>query len=306
MSPGSRVVVRYRRDPHSAGPPLTDVVGELIDSDASVVRVATASGEVVIAVASIVAARRVEASRAAILRLEEVAALGWRARDVVEHEGWLLRADSGWTGRANSAIQLRTHDRPLDDHLEVVTEFYESRGLTPVISVPLPARELLDRELDRRGWGLRTPAIVMTRQVRSRPRPDAGETAVDLDPTPSPGWLEAYHYRGGTLPPEAEALLTRHDCVRFARIEHGGKVVAIARGAVDRHWLGLTAVEVDPAHRRRGHATALLNALTEWAATEGATHCYLQTEQENVAAVALYAGQGFSEHHRYQYRVAAR
>lgn len=301
LSPGCRVVVRYRHNRPDDGPPLSDAVGELIEVGATHLRLTTRRGEVAIALEDVVTARQVEASRAAILRLEDVAALGWQAREVVRHQGWLLRADAGWTGRANSAIQLESSQHPLDEHLQFIEGFYRDRNLRPMISCPLPARQILDDELGRRGWTERVTAVVMTERLAGRP-PEGAD--VELLAEPTDVWLALYHYRDQPLPPAARSVLARHERVRFAQLTSGGEVVAVARGVVDEHWLGISAVEVHDAHRRRGHARQLLHALEAWGMTEGATHAYLQVEQDNAAAIALYARAGFSEHHRYRYRVA--
>jgi ribosomal protein S18 acetylase RimI-like enzyme len=67
---------------------------------------------------------------------------------------------------------------------------------------------------------------------------------------------------------------------------------------------GLTAVEVHPSHRRAGLATAITAALAAAAQSHGATCLYLQVEEANQPARALYARAGFTDHHGYHYRVA--
>ena len=89
----------------------------------------------------------------------------------------------------------------------------------------------------------------------------------------------------------------------FASIRRHGSTVAIGRVAVASGWGGLTAVEVDPGHRRAGLATAITAALAA-AASYGATGLYLQVEEDNQAARALYARSGFTDHHGYHYRIA--
>ena len=82
----------------------------------------------------------------------------------------------------------------------------------------------------------------------------------------------------------------------------GEQVLAIGRGVVDDGWLGLTAVEVAPEHRRRGLARAVMAAVHGWGAEHGATHAYLQVSADNAAAVALYDRVGYWVHHDYRYR----
>jgi N-acetylglutamate synthase len=132
----------------------------------------------------------------------------------------------------------------------------------------------------------------------------ASADQVDVAAQPDEAWLELYHYRGQKLPPIARQLLLSAPFQAFASIRRGRSTVAIGRVAVADGWGGLTAVEVHPAHRRMGLATAITVALAGIAAEHGAAGVYLQVEDPNEAARALYARCGFTEHHGYHYRVA--
>ena len=80
--------------------------------------------------------------------------------------------------------------------------------------------------------------------------------------------------------------------------------VGIARGHVSGPWLGIASVWTDPAHRRRGLATAMMRALGHWAARRGARNAYLQVAQENTGAHDAYGRLGFVRHHSYRYLAA--
>jgi predicted GNAT family acetyltransferase len=90
----------------------------------------------------------------------------------------------------------------------------------------------------------------------------------------------------------------------FASIRAAGQTIAIGRVAAAEGWAGLTAIEVDPGHRRRGLATVVTAALAARAAAQGAAYLYLQVEDDNPAARALYSRIGFAVHHDFHYRVA--
>jgi ribosomal protein S18 acetylase RimI-like enzyme len=70
-------------------------------------------------------------------------------------------------------------------------------------------------------------------------------------------------------------------------------------------WLVVTAVTVDERYRRRGLATAVMAALGSWGRERGARSCLLQVVETNEPALALYGRLGFTEHHRYHYRLGA-
>jgi GNAT superfamily N-acetyltransferase len=137
------------------------------------------------------------------------------------------------------------------------------------------------------------------------PRLPAGALPVTIEATPDADWLGLYHYRGGAeLPPVARRVLAGARDPGFAVLRDGGRPVAIARGSVDEGWVGVTAVEVDPGHRRRGLGTAVLRAILDWGREHGATSTYLQVADDNAGALALYDSLGFARHHGYHYTVA--
>jgi ribosomal protein S18 acetylase RimI-like enzyme len=169
----------------------------------------------------------------------------------------------------------------------------------------------LDEFFAAQGWTLRDEAVVIV--ITQRPaavtvRPCA--LPIQYDPVPSDDWLALYHFRGQPgLPPVARTILTSAPWQVFASARDGDRTAAVGRvagagaSASPGRWAGLTAIEVDPAYRRRGLATAITTALIARAAEHGATGVYLQVEDVNAPARALYAGLGFTEHHSYHYRV---
>lgn len=323
---GRRVVVRRALGPDN-GPPFRDTLGDLVALDGEAAAVATRAGLVRVPLSEVALARLVQPSAADQLLLEAVAARGWQARTVeVSTDGWLLRADAGWTGRANSALALRTPRRPMTEVLTEVDAFYARHGLPTCIAVPRPAGAALDNALARLGWRAHSAAdVLVTRLDLFLDRVgSAGRSAAvsHVAAEPSPQWLRAGRYRGGPLPEGAAALLRRHDRALFASIydtsdgadgadgldssagsSRSDVPVAVARGVVDDDWLGVTVLAVDEAHRRCGLATALLRTLAQRGVAAGAKRAYLQVGTDNDAAGQMYAALGWHRHHSYVYRV---
>lgn len=234
------------------------------------------------------------------LELERIAALGWQAEHQAWVGRWLLRASDGFTGRANSVLPLGHLDLDLDEALDEVTAWYAGYDLPPRCAVPAPARDDLRAALAARGW---TPSWGANVMVAPLDRIAAGDTPrVEILPHPSLEWQRAYHYRGShRLPAAGRRLLVRADVVGFAQIRDGDDVVAIGRGTVVEGWLGITAVEVAPSHRRRGLASRVLGGLARWGQARGATGAYLQVAHDNEIALAWYRRAGFADHHTYDY-----
>ena len=296
---GHKVVVR-----RVAGDRLADVVGVLVSEDPLVVRREDGS-RVEVPREAVTALKAVPAAPRDVLALEEGAALGWPAPETRWLGRWLLRAAEGWTGRGNSVLPLGDPGLPLDLAIAEVTAWYGERGLPGRFTIPTPARERLDGALTARGWRPYNPPAVLTADLEGLLRRLPAGPPATVEPTPSAEWLGLYHYRGGTeLPPVALSLLAGPREPGFAVLRDGGRPVAIARGSVDEGWVGVTAVEVDAGHRRRGLGTAVMRAILDWGHARGATSAYLQVAEDNAGALALYDTLGFARHHGYHYTVA--
>ncbi|HET8682271.1 MAG TPA: GNAT family N-acetyltransferase [Micromonosporaceae bacterium] len=308
---GHRVVVR-RVVGGSAGRPLfTDLLGELAALTPAELTIVTRRGTVVVPRSEVHRAKRVPARRRVttreILALERVAAAGWPAPETDRLGAWLLRAAGGWTSRGNSALATGDPGLPLPAAVDAVVAWYAGRGLVAAVTTPLPAAERVAAALAARGWRAAPPVLVQTApvaallpgeppEVRLAPVPPE----VHLECAPSDGWLAVVSERKGGLPAAARHILTAVPQVRFAHgYDDAGELCGVARGVVTDGWLGVSLMEVAPAARRRGVARRLLRALAGWAARAGADRAYLQVEEDNQPAVALYASAGFTTHHTY-------
>lgn len=226
--------------------------------------------------------------------IERLAADAWPRLERVDAAGWRLRAAAGVTQRANSALPLD----PPGPGLAAVERFYDQRGLVPRVQVSQPE---LDRELEAAGWLAGARVLVMTGPV------PAGPTRAHVAWTPDDAWLDcwwAVDGRGGRdamlVARSQLALLDRPAAYVSLLVED--EVVAVGRGVVDSGWLGVFAMGVRTAHRRRGLGRQVLCALGTWARDAGAASAYLQVLAANHAARGLYAGHGFVPAYGYHYR----
>ena len=83
----------------------------------------------------------------------------------------------------------------------------------------------------------------------------------------------------------------------FARLEDVAVGIAVEEDGI----AGLFCLAVDPERRRSGLGTAMVRSLLA-GATAGTA--YLQVEESNAPAIALYARLGFTEAYRYRHRIA--
>jgi GNAT superfamily N-acetyltransferase len=237
--------------------------------------------------------------------LERLAARSWRGLEEQPYGEWLLRAGGGFTGRANSVLVLGDPPEDLPGAVAAVAGWYTDRGLRPRAQLPMPGAERADAAFAAAGWARDDDTLVLTSSLDRWSQP---AVRVDLARTPDDAWLAGYRYRGTPLPPVAGHVLANAEDAVFAAVRctpEPGPLAAVARGVLVDGWLCVTAVTVDEAQRRRGLATAVMAGLGAWARGRGGRSCVLQVAGANAAARALYGRLGFTEHHRYHYRLGA-
>ncbi|GAB3870153.1 GNAT family N-acetyltransferase [Dactylosporangium cerinum] len=300
---GSRVVVRRIVGLRNDRPVYSDILGYLVEATETHLTVRARDGAIRVPTAEIFRAKTIPDRRrfTPTEALEFAAAAGWPARERDRLGDWLLRATDGWTMRGNSALPVGDPDLPLPDAVDEVTRWYQDRGLLPAMSVPLPLFQRVDAELERRGWTPMPLTLLMTARLAGLAALE--DQQITLDAAPSPEWLTAVAGRKGPLPASAIDVLTGVPQVRFATLrEAGGALLATGRGCVadpDGRWLGLSLIGTEEHARRQGLARRVIAALVAWGVAAGATDAYLQVEQRNVGAVALYERLGFTTHHVY-------
>lgn len=307
---GKRVSVRRLNDPAREGEKFTDTVGVLASWDDGVLLITRKSGETVrISESSLVAGKVVPSAparrrgpAASYEELARVAARAWRPVESERLGDWELRAAAGFTRRANSVLPLGDPGIPLDEALSAVRLWYGARELPAYLQTATGAegtQELLCAELERRGWTREVSAELWIGALA--PLADREEPAeVVLSRTADEAWLARYQRKG--VGEVALKVLGSGASVWFATVPgDGGVPAAIGRCVVDGRWAGFAAVEVDPALRRQGLASAVMAALAGRALEEGASAAWLQVETDNAGARALYAGTGFAAHHAYHH-----
>ena len=302
---GTRVSLRYRL-PAGSVPPLTDVVGHLIETGPTL-RVRTKRGDVVgVDAGDVVAIKALSAAPVRtrdIRNLEHAAALAWPGVEQELLAGWLLRFGHGSTRRANSAVPL---DVSATADVRPVVDWYAGRGAAALVAAP-------DR-LFRVPPGVPTEAenLVMTGDMTvltgnvSVERPvtagrDAGverPAGVAIAARPDDEWLRLYQRE---VPVEVLTAVVGGE-LGFATITRS----AVGRAAITAspdgtRWAGLSAVHVRAEARGHGLARTLSAALLGWAAEGGATRAYVQVLADNAGATRLYESMGFTVHHRSRY-----
>lgn len=242
---------------------------------------------------------------ATALALEHACIRAWPAKHATEIDGWRAFATSGRSWRVNSTWPLAWTGGDLGASIDAAERWANEHAIRPAFKLADGATQpphLVD-VLAQRGYAPFMPTLVMTRSLGATPAPDRPVT-LDNEPTDSfwtPLRLAA---------PSPEDFAERADIVlhtttprtfAIARLEH--QPAAIGFGDVTDDLLGLYLMRTAPNARRQGLARDIVRALCGWGAANGAQTAYLQVEQSNEAAVALYASDGFDTAYAYTYWV---
>ncbi|GAA4421977.1 GNAT family N-acetyltransferase [Acidovorax lacteus] len=234
--------------------------------------------------------------------LEECALNAWPAPRTVLHQGWVLRANGGFTKRANAVSALQ--DQAPWAGMQATAEAHYARlGQPAVFRITALAPAEADAALEQAGYRYFDPSWVMTAPLEAA-APDA---RVHCAPEPTAPWLDGTAAAQGYA---VEAWPLHHATVRAVVPPHvcatlwaNGQALGYGLAVCERGWVGLFDLVVLPSARGQGLGTALVRALMDWGRQAGAQAAYLQVRSANPRAQQLYERLGFVPTYRYHYRV---
>nr|WP_043794624.1 GNAT family N-acetyltransferase [Pseudarthrobacter chlorophenolicus] len=226
---------------------------------------------------------------------------------------WVLRAAEGVTQRANSVWpqSAGAGEAELSGLLREARTWYRSRRLPLIFQVTATAEAAeLNSFLDAQGFTTQSETLIMTRGPWDHARVAKPRPAVELASAPSAEWLAlwwAVDGRGGEdALAIARTILEGCPAVYALARDSEGRPAAVGRlalpGTGPEARGGLYSMATSPEARRRGHGTAVLDALLTAGAERGLSGYWLLVTAANQGAQALYANAGFRESGRYVYR----
>ncbi|MCO4256956.1 GNAT family N-acetyltransferase [Pseudarthrobacter cellobiosi] len=249
--------------------------------------------------------------------LESLMDAAWPAPDREESDGWVLRAASGVTQRANS-VWPREPEGDIHRQLEGLRAarlWYRGRRLPLIFQVfDDPRSTGLNLVLDGEGFTRQSETLVMCRSngAEAAGPPAAALLGVEIFTDPSDEWLELWWSvdgRGGPADrdtarsilagcPSLYALVRSDDGVPAAV----GRLAVPPTGEAGGSWGGLYSMATRPGARRRGHALRIMQALLHEGHARNLAGYWLLVTAANSGAQQLYAKAGFQETGRYLYR----
>jgi ribosomal protein S18 acetylase RimI-like enzyme len=234
-----------------------------------------------------------------VLELDQICNLTWPATENLDNSGWLMRAASGVTNRANSVLPLvaNLEGGTLTDFAEKLAktkEFYQKRNLPTIFQLALPTWQVLYEKLCSIGAVEKIRAHTMVADLTAAKQKIPAGIEIMQSNQFSNEWLSVQPTPGI----EKELV----GCAAtYLVVVKNGQTIAASRIALANDWTSITRVYVHKDFRGLGLGKAIVAAALEASFEQGATKAVLQVEASNAIAIGVYESLGFNFHHEYSY-----
>lgn len=243
--------------------------------------------------------------------IENLSLKAWSAFETINYDGWLLRFADGYTKRVNSVTVLDNVESNLADRIAYCESQYRSRQQKPIFRLlSFNNPDKLDLELADRGYQLADPTFVVGLELSTLAR--SPNSIMKIHSENLDDWLNFYYNHFNINPSDQKKphvhrkiLAAIESETIFASLKLSKAVLGGAIGILESGYLGIFDVFINPAYRRCGFATNIMQNLLQWGSDRGASFSYLQVAKTNIFACALYEKFGYQPLYEYWYRVGS-
>jgi GNAT superfamily N-acetyltransferase len=222
--------------------------------------------------------------------------------EVLALPDWLLPLDRSTIGRAKSAVPLR-HQGLNADALGTIEAAYHAWGISATFRVAdVPGLDNIHARLRAMGYLPDQPTLVQLGTIAALLALPTPSQAI-VSTRPDPQWAAVYTAPGFDPVDGAHRVqaLSRSEHLMYASVHRDGRPVAAGTAALSQDWASIHGMRTVADARGQGLASQILRSLAEVAARRGLERVFLQVEEDNPAAHALYARAGFKTAWRYHY-----
>ena len=245
-----------------------------------------------------------------IRRLEELTLNTAPAIHQTLYDGWVLRASGTDTRRANSTTALQASTLPVEEKIayaEAWFRTYEQPAIFRLTEEFSPPE--LDTLLAKRGYTREVDTYVMTLDLGKGIAEGIYELPAGarmVERSASEG-LDDVHRMRAVTPEFRQRDLQRQALWKgpqvFLSLKTINGVASTGMARIEAGHLGIFSMRTASKARDKGYATLLLAYLLSWGQEQGATNAFLQVDQANAAAIAVYKKFGFAPAYSYWHRV---
>jgi GNAT superfamily N-acetyltransferase len=221
---------------------------------------------------------------------------------VETYDGWLLPLDASTIGRAKSAVPLRHHSLRSSSVEDICTR-YARHGLPSAFRVAdVPELAALHADLRDRGFQPDQPTLFQVGSVTGILNL-ACDAPAPVFETPVAQWAAVYVAPGFDPADGAHRVqaLSRSSCIVFSVVCADELPVAAGTASLSQGWVGIHGMRTVVQQRGKGLATRVLAGLARHARAHQLERVFLQVEESNSTALALYHRAGFLTAWRYHY-----
>ena len=243
-----------------------------------------------------------------VLLYQELTNNAWPAKQYSFFNGWIVRFSHGMFDRANSVLPLYYFGRSCKNDVHLIEEMYQKRHLNVIFQIPeYTSPNHLDTVLEAMEYSVKSPTTVMMKALSHRhsSTPSLQYLAQGGDFVNT--WFKTFQ-TFSKMPLEKysqmEAIIRRIFPLKvFFTVKEDDQDVGVTLGVVERRYLGIYSLLIDPMKRRRSFGFSFMRFIENWCLDNSIHSIYLQVEQDNQAALNLYSKLGYQELYSYHYRV---
>ena len=238
-----------------------------------------------------------------LIKIEEAALNAWPAPRQMFYDGWLLRFAGGHSKRVNSVNPLYPSTLPLAEKIKACEVIYTIQGQPCLFRIcENTANADLKQALREAGYTHFDPTLVLGRELQLS---DDHHPDVTLLEMPMADW---FRLREKFIRvPAADCLI--HEEILLSIVPEmvlvglfaNGKPAACGMGVVEGSLLGFFSIHTASKWRRKGFGSLIMGALVDWGMARGATYGYLQVEEHNRPALAMYDKLDYVRCYQYEY-----
>jgi N-acetylglutamate synthase len=238
-----------------------------------------------------------------LVKIEDVALNAWPARRQMLYDGWLLRFTGGNSKRVNAVNVRYKSSLPLSQKIRYCETVYAAEGLPVIFRLPDPfTSPQLVQTLIQMGYSLYEPTYVLGRALVGDADLPGDVTARQMSLT---AFVQIRAMMTGTplaawqVYQSILALIVPEKALMGLFVDE--KPVACGMGVREGRLLGFFSIFTDQEMRRCGYGRGIMQALSDWGISRGASYGYLQVEGHNAPALGLYQALGFERCYQYRY-----
>ncbi len=246
-----------------------------------------------------------------VLLYQELTNNAWPAKQYSFFNGWIVRFSHGMFDRTNSVLPLYYFGRNCEKDVHKIEEMYQKRHLNVIFQIPeYTSPDHLDNVLENMNYKVKSPTTVMMKTLTHKNPYSASFQYISQRANFNDVWFKTFQ-TFSNMPLEKsiqmEAIIHRIFLEKiFFTVKEDDQDVGVTLGVLERHYIGIYSLLVDPMKRRRSFGYSLMRFIENWCINNSIHSIYLQVEHNNLAAMNMYTKLGYIELYSYHYRIKSK